>query len=68
MLTLFITISRLKNSIERKIFEWELDIGTYFDTSFITRIKKILNKYKLPTAEEIMEQVAFLPKSNRGRN
>ena len=61
MLSLFLTISRLENSIERKILEWELDIGPDFDTSFIARIKKILNKYKLPTAEEIMEKP---PKNN----
>jgi hypothetical protein len=42
MLSLFLTISRLENSIERKILEWELDIGPDFDTSFIARIKKNL--------------------------
>jgi hypothetical protein len=45
MPSLFLTISRLENSIERKILEWELDIGPDFYTSFIARIKKILNKY-----------------------
>jgi hypothetical protein len=33
-----LTISRLENSIERKILEWELDIGPDFNTSFIARI------------------------------
>jgi hypothetical protein len=33
-----LTISRLENSIERKILEWELDIGPDLDTSFIARI------------------------------
>lgn len=42
MLSLFLAISRLENSIERKILELELDIGSDFDTSFIARIKKNL--------------------------
>ncbi|VDI58631.1 Hypothetical predicted protein [Mytilus galloprovincialis] len=55
MLALYLSISCLDGSIERKILEWELEISSNFDNSFICRINKILLKYQLPKAEEIME-------------
>ncbi|CAG2189456.1 unnamed protein product [Mytilus edulis] len=55
MLSLFLTISRLDNAIEKKILQWELEIGKDFTESFINRIDKILNKYSLPNPKEISE-------------
>ncbi|CAC5407004.1 unnamed protein product [Mytilus coruscus] len=55
MLALFLSISHLDGLIERKILEWELEISTDFDNSFICRINKILQKYQLPKAEKIMK-------------
>ncbi|CAG2184470.1 unnamed protein product [Mytilus edulis] len=55
MLSLFLTISRLDNAIEKKILQWELEIGKDFTESFINRIDKILNKYSLPNPKEILE-------------
>jgi hypothetical protein len=50
---LFTTLARLDSSIE--ILIWEMENSKEEDKVFICRIRKTLQKYNLPSSEEILE-------------
>jgi hypothetical protein len=59
---LFTTLARLDSSIEKDILIWEMENSKEEDKFFICRIRKTLQKYNLPSPEEILETcyVVFL--------
>jgi hypothetical protein len=52
---LFTTLARLDSSIEKEIFIWVMENSKEEDKLFICRIRKTLQKYNLPSPEEILE-------------
>jgi hypothetical protein len=52
---LFTTLARLDSSIEKDILIWEMENSKEEDKLFICRIRKTLQKYNLPSPEEILE-------------
>ena len=52
---LFTTLDRLDSSIEKDILIWEMENSKEEDKLFICRIRKTLQKYNLPSPEEILE-------------
>jgi hypothetical protein len=51
---LFTTLARLDSSIEKEILIWEMENSKEEDKLFICRIRKTLQKYNLPSPEEIL--------------
>jgi hypothetical protein len=51
---LFTTLARLDSSIEKDILIWEMENSKEEDRLFICRIRKTLQKYNLPSPEEIL--------------
>jgi hypothetical protein len=49
------TLARLDSSIEKDILIWEMENSKEEDRFFICRIRKTLQKYHLPSPEEILE-------------
>jgi hypothetical protein len=47
---------RLDSSIEKDILIWEMENSKEEDRLFICRIRKTLQKYNLPSPEEILER------------
>jgi hypothetical protein len=55
VMILFTTLARLESSIEKEILIWEMENSKEEDKLFICRIRKTLQKYNLPSPEEILE-------------
>ena len=62
---LFTTLARLDSSIEKDILIWEMENSKEEDRLFICRIRKTLQKYNLPSPEEIIENP---PKKQQWKN
>ena len=62
---LFTTLARLDSSIEKEILIWEMENSKEEDKLFICRIRKTLQKYNLPSPEEILENP---PKKQQWKN
>jgi hypothetical protein len=62
---LFTTLARLESSIEKEILIWEMENSKEEDKLFICRIRKTLQKYNLPSPEEILENP---PKKQQWKN
>ena len=62
---LFTTLARLDSSIEKDILIWEMENSKEKDRLFICRIRKTLQKYNLPSPEEILENP---PKKQQWKN
>jgi hypothetical protein len=62
---LFTTLARLDSPIEKEILIWEMENSKEEDTLFICRIRKMLQKYNLPSPEEILENP---PKEQEWKN
>ena len=55
MVSLFLGIARLPDSVEFKILQRELYMADTHDQNFICRVRKILKKYALPPPESILD-------------
>ena len=62
---LFTTLARLDSSIEKDILIWEMENSKEEDIFFICRIRKTLQKYNLPSPEEILKNP---PKKQQWKN
>lgn len=55
IMSLLLTIARQQESVEKKIIKWELEELENLQSSFAHKASRILQKYNLPTIEEIFQ-------------